>query len=108
MVLTREILAHALEYPEYVRLSEQRFAEGLTTADAPEMNTPERLEYTKLNLQRMKRIAQTPLTEPLLEALRGVKQAQIWVVLTESWCGDAAQNLPVLAVMEAASPLVSL
>ncbi|MCK7526094.1 MAG: thioredoxin family protein [Ignavibacteriales bacterium] len=26
-----------------------------------------------------------------------INQTQKWIVITETWCGDSAQNLPVIA-----------
>lgn len=101
-LVTRERIAAALSYEEYIRLSEELFAQGRTTSDADDLNTPKHLEYTKLNLQRMRRIDKTfaPSAE-LTQYLRAERRAWIWFVLSESWCGDAAQNLPALAQMAA-------
>lgn len=53
--------------------------------------------YTQLNYQRMKRLNKTVNLNPaFLEAGEEVTCDLIWLVLTEGWCGDAAQILPVL------------
>ena len=57
------------------------------------------IHYTKLNFARMNR---TVKTFRMLEGLHTVlKQAtpQTWICLTESWCGDAAPNVPAIAMM---------
>src|SRR5690606_18570796 len=37
-----------------------------------------------------------------------LSEKQIWLVLSESWCGDAAQNVSVLAKIAAQNPLIDL
>ncbi len=71
--------------------------------------TRERQEYTKLNLQRSARIARTYNISPnLRQALESINQPQTWVVITEAWCGDSAQNLPCIEKMAAVNPNISL
>jgi hypothetical protein len=41
----------------------------------------------------------TKLTDSLKKALEQVDQQWIWLVLTEAWCGDAAQNIPPIIKM---------
>ena len=36
------------------------------------------------------------LNEGLIEALSLLSSPSIWLVITEAWCGDSAQLLPVL------------
>ncbi|MEM7514728.1 MAG: thioredoxin family protein [Bacteroidota bacterium] len=53
--------------------------------------------FTGLNAQRMKRLDKTfRLLPDILPTLRGLEKSYIWLVITESWCGDAAQSLPIL------------
>jgi Thioredoxin len=55
-------------------------------------------EYKKLNLQRTKRIEkQYNVSDELKEILKAVDKDQLWLVITENWCGDSAQNLPIIA-----------
>jgi hypothetical protein len=73
---------------------EDLFAEGKTTGlDQSESF----LEYAGLNLQRMRRITKTfQLSDESLKSLADKKFNMIWLVITEGWCGDAAQNLPIM------------
>lgn len=96
-VITPELIASALTYDQYVELATDRFAQGRTTTDDPHYNTPEILGYTKLNLHRMSRLhKQTAINDALKAAMGQVPEPWTWLVLTESWCGDAAQSVPVL------------
>jgi thioredoxin-like negative regulator of GroEL len=48
----------------------------------------------------MRRIGKTvELLPEVVEAIAGVPQGTHWLVLSEPWCGDAAQSLPVLAAI---------
>lgn len=66
-------------------------------------------DFTKLNQQRMKRLNKTQQLMPeAIEAVKKIDAKQIWMVLTESWCGDAAQNIPVLKKMADENLLIEL
>ena len=82
----------AMTFDEYNRLIDQVVAENKTTGP----NQSEELaQYTKLNQARMRRLFKTSeLNESLLETVRNLKANWIWLILTEAWCGDAAQNIP--------------
>lgn len=65
--------------------------------------------YTKLNLQRMSRVEKTfTVSDELQHLLSSIKTRQNWIVITEGWCGDSAQNLPVLAKIAKVNPLIEL
>ena len=55
-------------------------------------------EYRKLNYQRSTRLEKTFIpVEETKQIFSNIKSPQKWIVITESWCGDSAQNLPVIA-----------
>ncbi len=59
------------------------------------------VEFTALNLKRMERLNKTIELDPLLSnAIKEIESAQKWTVLTEAWCGDSAQTLPLIAKLE--------
>ncbi|MBA3899038.1 MAG: thioredoxin family protein [Bacteroidetes bacterium] len=66
--------------------------------------------FTMLNLKRMQRLNKTLLLDAqLLLNLKKLSVKQNWVVITETWCGDSAQILPVIAkIAEASSQNISL
>jgi thioredoxin-like negative regulator of GroEL len=93
-LFTRELLAQAMTYSGYMQLSEQLVAEQRTSG--PNQSAPY-VHYTKLNLQRMKRLNKTTEVPSALKQLLQTKAKNwTWVVITEPWCGDAAQCVPVL------------
>jgi hypothetical protein len=82
-------------------------------AEAPEpaddAEAAERIGYTKLNLHRSGRISRTWQPSQELKALAVcLTGPQLWMVLTEPWCGDSAQCLPCLAVLADGLPNVDL
>jgi Thioredoxin len=61
-------------------------------------------EYIHLNQARLSRIEKTyQVSASLTEAVMRLKNKTYWLILTEHWCGDAAQNLPVLNAVAKAS-----
>lgn len=100
----KEYVSKSMTYGEYAELIDRLLAEGRTTG--PEQ-TESRVEFTKLNRQRMKRIAKTTVVEDSVrETMRGNARPMIWLVITEGWCGDAAQAIPAIEAVAAGSDLV--
>ncbi|MCC5929297.1 MAG: thioredoxin family protein [Cyclobacteriaceae bacterium] len=91
----------ALIFEQYLKHTEALVKEGKTSGMQQSDNL---IHYTRLNFQRMKRLNKTfNLQSSLAQALQEIADAWIWVVITETWCGDAAQNLPAMAHMAASS-----
>ncbi len=93
-------------YSDYMLLMELVVMEQRTTGpkQSDDLN-----HYTKLNLHRMQRLNKTVvLSESLKVAINQIQFPQTWYVLTEAWCGDAAQNIPVLAAIAKLNPLIDL
>ena len=68
-----------------------------------------RSNFTKINNQRMKRLdKQTRLSEEAVSLTGKVNKDFTWLVLTESWCGDAAQTLPVINKFSEVSDKIDL
>ena len=108
-LITPGLIASALTYEQYVQLSADRLAQGLSTTDDPHYNTPEILGYVKLNQHRMSRLEkQVVITPEVRLAMAQVPEPWTWLVLTESWCGDAAQVVPVLHRIAEESPTITL
>jgi hypothetical protein len=95
----------ALTYNGYISHIEELLANNKTTgANQSELY----VNFTRLNLQRMSRIYKT--YAPNAELLEAVKRlpAQTWVVITEAWCGDAAQSVPLIARLAEANEHIAL
>lgn len=69
----------------------------------------ELLNYSKLNESRMNRLEKTiVLTENSIVKLNNLTKKYIWLVLSEGWCGDAAQILPIIYKMSEVAENVTL
>ncbi|PHR13148.1 MAG: thioredoxin family protein [Aequorivita sp.] len=83
----------AMDYSEYNLLFKQLVVEGRTTGE----ETQEKIDYTKLNFSRTKRLDKTAeIPEESMEVFKNISEKQTWLVISEPWCGDAAQTLPFL------------
>ena len=92
----------ALDYTSYRNLVDELLAKGETTG--PD-NSEAMLHYTKMNVQRMNRIDKTTvLGEELLLTLQKIEGKYRFLVITEGWCGDAAQIVPVINKIASAAP----
>lgn len=95
-----------MDYPSYRKLIDDLLLEGKVTGPQQSASLA---EYTKLNVQRMQRIDKTVHLQPELStALKAISRPQTWLVITEGWCGDAAQILPVINAMASENPLIQL
>ena len=80
-------------YDEYRRLIDAFLMVGKSTA---KRESESLVEYSKLNVVRMNRLDKTTEIIPeLQEKISEISAPQTWLVLTEGWCGDAAQIVPV-------------
>ena len=87
-------LKTAISYSGYRSLVHNLLTEGKSTG--PEQSD-DLTNYSMLNDRRMKRLDKTiKISEETIQEFQKVKQPQTWLVLTEGWCGDAAQSLPIL------------
>jgi len=100
-VVSPEQLASAYSYAAYRQFIDELQAEHKTTGP---QQSEALTEYTRLNVQRMRRLDKTVQILPALQAaLNGLTQSYAWLIITEGWCGDAAQLVPVLEAVARAS-----
>jgi len=93
-------------YASYRQLVTELLAEGKVTGD---VQSQELLDYSKLNQARMDRLQKTlALDETVGQVLNSLKNEYTWVVISEGWCGDAAQLLPIFNLMADNTPNVNL
>lgn len=89
-----ESLKKSLSYQDYRTLLSRLVEENATTGT----NQSEALiNYTALNDRRMKRWDKmVKISEADKITIKNATVNQTWIVLTESWCGDAAHVIPVI------------
>lgn len=104
--LIKTTIKKGVNYNEYKTLFEQLVADGKTSGpNQSEMY----VHYTKLNLSRTNRVEKKlKLSTDTLTALHQAHDPQYWILITEPWCGDAAQSVPVIHAMAEANPNVEL
>lgn len=60
-------------------------------------NEKKRFEILKINLQRIMRLEKQFLPgEEIKNAVDKITRPQLWLLITENWCGDSAQSVPVI------------
>lgn len=92
--LIQEGITKAMSYQDYRALVESLVEqESNTGAEVTEALA----NYTLLNHKRMKRLDKTLKISPeMQERIKAYQGTVTWLVLTESWCGDAAQTMPMM------------
>jgi thiol-disulfide isomerase/thioredoxin len=92
--IIEDSLEKSMSYTEYRNLvSELVENESTTGAD----QTEALVNYTMLNDRRMKRWDKTvKVSDEVVKEVKNHKKDITWLVLTESWCGDAAHVMPVM------------
>lgn len=101
----KNIIAKALfkshTYPEYRKLVADLLVDGKSTGSEQSENLT---NYSKLNDARMNRLDKTiQLKDEIVSKIENLEHRYIWLVISEGWCGDAAQILPVINKMALAS-----
>lgn len=93
-IFIKDHVERSMTFAEYIKLIDDLLLEGKTTGP----NQSEAMfGYGKLNRQRMHRLEKTVnLNETLKKKVRDLDVRWIWLIVTEGWCGDAAQNIPII------------
>ena len=98
-IITHERIEEAITYEDFRELVKELYEEGKTTSGTPQGDIP-LLEFTRMNMQRMNRLdKQVELKDEVINELQSITGKWYWVTLVEGWCGDVAQNLPIIAKM---------
>lgn len=101
----REYLDNSMSYTEYLDLIDELLRADKTTGPN---QSPAMVGYGRLNRQRMARLEKTiSIDEPTRSAASNLDRPMIWLIITEGWCGDAAQNIPVIEKIAAESEKIS-
>ncbi len=106
MYLDKTILENAYSYKGYRNLIDRLFSENKATGSDHSMAM---LNYTSLNIARMNRLDRKGrLTEATRLIMKKIHEPLTWLVITEGWCGDAAQIIPVLNHMAKENEQINL
>ncbi|HEY8404711.1 MAG TPA: thioredoxin family protein [Flavobacteriales bacterium] len=94
----------AMSYQDFRELVNKLLAEGKVTGH--EQN-PELVLYTEMNNQRMNRLEKHYKVSPELKAkVEALQQEFTFLTITEGWCGDSSQIIPVIEKLAACNPRI--
>ena len=97
---------NSISYSDYRNKVTELFEDGKVSGNE---QTEDLLHYTKLNEARMNRLDKTiHISETISEELNSLSHQYYWLVLSEGWCGDAAQLLPIFNKMAISTDKIEL
>lgn len=92
--LIRHSLPNSYTYAAYRELVSQLAQKKETTGTEQKESL---INYTQLNNRRMVRWDKTlKIPSAIEDKIKNLNKKVLWLVLTESWCGDASPALPVM------------
>ncbi len=98
-------LQQSMDYASYRALCEDNAIKGETTGP---VQSETLIHFSKLNHARMRRLDKKSVIYPETSALLSqIQRPLTWLVITESWCGDAAQILPYIHKMAEENELIT-
>lgn len=87
-------LNNSMSYAEYRTLVAKLVEEKSTTGND---KTEDLAEYTQLNDRRMQRWDKTAkVSDAMKSKIESFDKKVTWLVISESWCGDAAHIMPII------------
>jgi thiol-disulfide isomerase/thioredoxin len=104
--ILKDSVDNSISYADYFRLMQKLVQNKFTTGrDISEAN----INYTMLNEKRMGRWnKKLEISEAYKAKIIVFNSEIIWLVITESWCGDAAHLLPVMNKVAELNPNINL
>nr|WP_294775086.1 thioredoxin family protein [uncultured Flavobacterium sp.] len=104
--IIRNSLANSLSYTEYRNKVTSLLKEGKSTGKE---QTDALTHYSELNETRMNRLEKTiKIADEFTQQLQQLKRDYYWLVISEGWCGDAAQLVPIFHKMAELSPKIEM
>jgi hypothetical protein len=96
----------SISYSDYRNKVSQLLLQGKSTGNE---QSADLLHYSQLNETRMNRLEKTiHIGQSIEQELDRLQHYYYWLVLSEGWCGDAAQLLPIFNKMANASDKIEL
>lgn len=104
--IINQSLKRSITYEDYRALVAQLVKDKSTTGND---KSDTMVNYTVLNDKRMKRWDKTvKISDDVQKRLAQFKGDVTWLVITESWCGDAAHVVPVLHKVADSNDFINL
>ncbi|MFY0482713.1 thioredoxin family protein [Flavobacterium sp. PLA-1-15] len=104
--IIKESLERSFSYSQYRTMVSNLLQEGKSSGNT---QSDDLLHYSLLNETRMNRLEKTiKISDENLLKLKNLNKEYMWLVISEGWCGDAAQLLPIFNKMADVSDNVEL
>ena len=104
--ITEKSLLQSHSYTDYRNQIKALLNEGKSTGNE---QSEALTHYSELNETRMNRLEKTiVIADENVQKLQRLQKEYIWLVISEGWCGDAAQILPVIHKMAELSEKIDL
>lgn len=102
----QDSLKNSFSYKEYREHVSKLIQEGKSTGHT---QTEDLLQYSELNETRLKRLDKTiKVISEIENQLSNLSEKNTWLVISEGWCGDAAQIVPIINKMAEVSNFIDL
>jgi hypothetical protein len=99
-------LFNSHSYLEYRKLISDLLLDGKSSGNE---QSEDLTHYSNLNITRMNGLDKTmKVDQSIVLKLKDLKNEYIWLVISEGWCGDAAQILPITHKMSEESNNIEL
>jgi hypothetical protein len=99
-------LINSYSYNEYRIIISDLLIQGKSSGA---IQSEDLTHYSSLNETRMNRLDKTiKISDEILLKLQSMKNESIWLVISEGWCGDAAQSLPIFNKMDKVSAKIEM
>lgn len=103
--ITKNIV-NSYTYSAYRKLVQNLLEQKKSTGA---LQTEDLFNFSVLNDKRMSRLDKTiELQQETIQKLKELQQNQKWILISEGWCGDAAQNVPIIAKMASVTDKINL
>jgi hypothetical protein len=104
--IVNQAFVRGIVYSEYRQLIDSLLRGNQTTGDN---HSEAMLQHTRMNVQRMKRLDKTwKAPFELAELVNRLMSPEKWLVITEGWCGDAAQTIPLMHHLAKLNPNIDM
>lgn len=105
-LITPTLIKSSQSYPEYREMIDRLLTLNKTTGS---IQTEGYLEYTRMNVKRMNRWDKTAkISSEMEEMIKSISVPIVFLVITEAWCGDAAQSIPYISKLADLNPNIHL
>ena len=99
-------LINSYSYNEYRKIISDLLIEGKSSGA---IQSEDLTHYSSLNETRMHRLEKTiKISDEVVFKLKSLKNEYIWLIISEGWCGDAAQLLPIFNKMDEVSDKIEM